>query len=143
MKYNINPNFILKSYFKAQSRKDLTDSEEDEEVDPFSSDEEAEELRENEKFEPTKFDWLKYTLRAVYFFFWATCYAIAIELKFGVVFLMFSALFGIYFNTRTTPKKKNEVSAYSVFNKDCKAIDGTIKAEQFENEIRHGFSSVR
>lgn len=90
-----------------------------------------------------KSKWLKYTLWVVYFFFWATCYAIAIELKFGLVFLMFSALFGIYFNTRTTPKKRHEVSAYSVFNRDCKAIDGSIKAEQFENEIRHGFSSVR
>ena len=75
--------------------------------------------------------------------FWATCYAIAIELKFGVVFLMLSALFGIYFNTRTGPKKRNEVSAYSVFNKDCKPIEGSIKAEQFESEIRHGFNSVR
>uniref|UniRef100_T1H4S9 SAYSvFN domain-containing protein n=1 Tax=Megaselia scalaris TaxID=36166 RepID=T1H4S9_MEGSC len=131
----------------AQSKKEdlnSSDVEDDEEVEPFSSDEELdEEFQEAKKTAPSKPNWLKYTLWAVYFLFWATCYAIAIELKFGVVFLMFSALFGIYFNTRTTPKKRNEVSAYSVFNKDCKAIDGSIKAEQFENEIRHGFNSVR
>lgn len=50
---------------------------------------------------------------------------------------MFSMLFGVYFNTRTT-RKKNEVSAYSVFNENCHSIDGTLKAEQFEREIRYG-----
>lgn len=86
---------------------------------------------------------LKYTLWSVYFLFWVTLYVIAIELKFGMVFLMLSALFGIYFNTRTGPKKRNEISAYSIFNKNCESIDGTLKAEQFENEIRYGFGSVR
>ncbi|XP_034112881.1 uncharacterized protein LOC117573662 [Drosophila albomicans] len=86
---------------------------------------------------------LKYALWGVYFLFWVTLYVIAIELKFGLVFLMFSALFGIYFNTRTGPKKSNEMSAYSVFNKNCESIDGTLKAEQFEKEIRYGSGSVR
>ncbi|EDW13716.1 uncharacterized protein LOC6572103 [Drosophila mojavensis] len=86
---------------------------------------------------------LKYTLWAVYFLFWVTLYVIAIELKFGLVFLMFSALFGIYFNTRTGPKDPNEISAYSIFNKNCESIDGTLKAEQFEREIRYGSGSVR
>jgi hypothetical protein len=34
-------------------------------------------------------------------------------------------------------RKTGEMSAYSVFNPGCKAIDGTLTAEQFENEIRH------
>lgn len=79
----------------------------------------------------------------VYVCFWLTCWAIAIEMKFGIVFLLLSALFGIYFNTRTGPKKRNEISAYSVFNKNCESIDGTLKAEQFEREIRYGPGSVR
>ncbi|KAH8341939.1 hypothetical protein KR059_005224 [Drosophila kikkawai] len=86
---------------------------------------------------------LKYTLWGVYFLFWVTLYVIAIELKFGLVFLMFSALFGIYFNTRTGPRNRKEMSAYSVFNKNCESIDGTLKAEQFEREIRYGSGSVR
>ncbi|ALC46843.1 CG13663 [Drosophila busckii] len=85
---------------------------------------------------------LKYTLWAVYLLFWITLYVIAIELKFGLVFLMFSALFGIYFNTRTGTKKKNEISAYSVFNKNFESIDGTLKAEQFDREMRYGAGSV-
>ncbi|XP_075153210.1 SAYSVFN motif domain containing 1 [Haematobia irritans] len=78
---------------------------------------------------------LKYTLRVVLLAFWITLYIIAIELQFGIVYLIISALVAIYLNTRTGPKKSNEVSAYSVFNKDFRSIDGTLKAEQFEREI--------
>ena len=34
-------------------------------------------------------------------------------------------------------RNKDEPSAYSVFNPNCESIDGTLTAEQFENEIRH------
>uniref|UniRef100_A0A1B0GJC9 Putative conserved plasma membrane protein n=1 Tax=Lutzomyia longipalpis TaxID=7200 RepID=A0A1B0GJC9_LUTLO len=78
-----------------------------------------------------------YFVYVLYFLLWATCYAIAIELQFGVVFFLFSALAAVYLNTRTRPKQPGEVSAYSVFNKDCHAIDGTLKAEQFEAELRY------
>lgn len=85
----------------------------------------------------------KYLTWFLYFCFWATCYMIAIELKFGMVYLLFSALFGIYFNTRTEPKRKREISAYSVFNENCKPIEGSISPEQFERELRYGPASVR
>lgn len=85
----------------------------------------------------------KYCLFILYFIFWATCFAIALELQWGAVFLCVSALLGIYFNTRTGPKPRGEISAYSVFNKNVESIDGTLKAEQFEREIRYGSMSVR
>ncbi|XP_058460145.1 uncharacterized protein LOC131435871 [Malaya genurostris] len=78
--------------------------------------------------------YLTYITYLVYFLFWVTLYAIAIELRFGVVFLMLSGLVAIYFNTRTE-KTPGEISAYSVFNENCESIDGTLKAEQFEREI--------
>lgn len=84
---------------------------------------------------PPPRSYLTYITYLVYFFFWVTLYAIAIELRFGVVFLMISALVGIYFNTRTEKKTPGEISAYSVFNENCESIDGTLKAEQFEREI--------
>ncbi|XP_049306248.1 SAYSvFN domain-containing protein 1 isoform X1 [Bactrocera dorsalis] len=83
-------------------------------------------------------DLYRYALSVVILLFWITVYFIAIKLQFGTVYLMISALIGIYLNTRTTPKNTNEISAYSVFNKNCKSIDGTLKAEQFELEIRCG-----
>ncbi|GAB0087525.1 uncharacterized protein DMENIID0001_018420 [Sergentomyia squamirostris] len=78
-----------------------------------------------------------YFIYMLYFLLWVTCYAIAIELQFGLVFFLFSALAAVYLNTRTRPKHAGEISAYSVFNKDCHAIDGTLKAEQFEAELRY------
>lgn len=74
----------------------------------------------------------------LYAILWTTVYAIFIKLEFGLVFLIVSALVGMYLNTRTTPKVKGEVSAYSVFNKDCKSIDGSLNADQFDKEIRGG-----
>ncbi|XP_023222512.1 uncharacterized protein LOC111623982 isoform X3 [Centruroides sculpturatus] len=43
---------------------------------------------------------------------------------------------------RTTPRKSDEVSAYSVFNPGCQRIEGTLSAEQFERELKYGAASV-
>lgn len=48
---------------------------------------------------------------------------------------MLSLLLGICLNTRVKPKGKKEPSAYSVFNENCEAIDGTFKAEMFEKQL--------
>lgn len=59
-------------------------------------------------------------------------------MEFGAVYFGISGLYIIWANTRVGPKKRGEVSAYSVFNPGCEAIDGTLKPEQFEREIRYG-----
>lgn len=82
------------------------------------------------------------TFYVLCFVLWVTVYWIFIKLQFGCVYFILSALIGMYFNTRTGPKRKNEVSAYSVFNKNCKSIPGALKAEQFEREIRYGAGAV-
>ncbi|KAL2715117.1 SAYSvFN domain-containing protein 1 [Vespula squamosa] len=79
----------------------------------------------------------------LYFFLWVTLYIIAIEIEFGAVYFVISTLVLICLNTRSRPKKKGELSAYSVFNPNCEAIEGTLDASQFEREIRYGPSSVR
>ncbi|KAK2576431.1 hypothetical protein KPH14_005764 [Odynerus spinipes] len=78
----------------------------------------------------------------LYFALWATLYVIAIEIEFGTVYFIGSTLVLIYLNTRSTPRKKGELSAYSVFNPNCEAIEGTLDASQFEREIRYGALSV-
>jgi len=40
-------------------------------------------------------------------------------------------------STTLVKKKPGEVSAYAAFNKDCKPINGTLRAEDFEREILH------
>lgn len=79
----------------------------------------------------------------LYFALWATLYIIAIEIEFGAVYFVISTLVIICLNTRSRPKKKGELSAYSVFNPNCETIEGTLDASQFEREIRYGALNVR
>lgn len=79
--------------------------------------------------------WLTYFTWLVYLLIWLTLYAIAIELKFGTVYFMFSILIGICLNTREKSKDEVSPSAYSVFNENCESIQGTFKAEMFEKQL--------
>lgn len=74
---------------------------------------------------------------------WLVLWGLFIELEFGVVFLVVSMLLFLYISLRGSRRKPWEPSAYSVFNKDCEAIEGTLSAEQFERELRFGPTSVR
>ena len=49
----------------------------------------------------------------------------------------------MYRNTRTGPRQRNTLSAYSVFNPNQERIDGTFTTEQFEKELRFGAGSVK
>lgn len=138
----IQNNYMFFSYnIKEKSEGNESADSENEEARNFVSSEEEEEekdsLRENETRSNDNSK-LKHVLYMVWFLFWATCWMIAIELQFGIVFLLFSALLGIYFNTRTGPKRKGEVSAYSVFNENCESIQGTLDAKQLEGEMLYG-----
>lgn len=107
--------------------------EDDQDMESTCSDDSVDELR------CSKIKIVKYLL---YFLLWAVSYVIAIEYEFGAVYFILSALAFIGLNTRSRPKKPGELSAYSVFNPDCKAIEGTIDAAQFEREIRYGIGGV-
>lgn len=79
----------------------------------------------------------------LYFLLWTTLYVIALEYEFGAVYFVLSALVFICLNTRSGPKRLGEPSAYSVFNPNCEAIEGTLDASQFEKEIRYGIGGAR
>lgn len=79
----------------------------------------------------------------LYFLLWVTLYMIALEYEFGAVYFILSALVFIWLNTRSEPKRRDEPSAYSVFNPNCEAIEGTLDASQFEREIRYGIGGAR
>ena len=68
---------------------------------------------------------------------WLILFGLFVELEFGIVYVIISLFVIIYFNTSTTKRSKNKLSAYSVFNKDYEKIDGTFTAEQFEKELTH------
>lgn len=82
----------------------------------------------------TKTDWIILGLK---FIMWLLLFKIFILLEFGAVFFIFSAFVFIWYNMRSGPKRKGEISAYSVFNPNCEMIDGTFTAEQFERELLH------
>lgn len=74
---------------------------------------------------------------------WILLWGFFIEVGFGAVFFITSLLYFIITSLRGSRRKPWEPSAYSVFNRNFEAIDGTLSAEQFERELRHGPLSVQ
>uniref|UniRef100_UPI00398F0CEF SAYSvFN domain-containing protein 1 n=1 Tax=Pristiophorus japonicus TaxID=55135 RepID=UPI00398F0CEF len=69
---------------------------------------------------------------------WLVLLGLFIELEFGLAYFVLSMFYWIYIGTRDPAnKKQGEVSAYSVFNPGCKAIEGSLTAEQFERELQY------
>ena len=77
------------------------------------------------------------------FVVWFCLWGFFVSIEFGAVYLVASGFLLLCVNLGNRSRKSGEMSAYSVFNKNCEAIDGTLTAEQFEREIRLGPSSVR
>jgi len=86
----------------------------------------------DEEQERTSIDWL---ILAVKILLWSLCFYLAVLLEFGLVYLVTSAFALFYLGTGK--RRKGTPSAYSVFNPNCESIDGTLKAEDFEREIRY------
>jgi len=68
---------------------------------------------------------------------WAVLFGIFIEMGFGTVFFILSMFYFIYLSLRYSRRNPWEPSAYSVYNRNCEAIEGTLTAEQFERELRY------
>ncbi|XP_026818444.1 uncharacterized protein LOC113557235 [Rhopalosiphum maidis] len=109
--------------------KDLTDSD-----DSDSGDSTANNVQSNKS--PTKNIKLYYIIM---FLFWAAVqYWMIAVVGFGAVFFAISALIAIYFNTSNSEKKRNALSAYSVFNPQCTPIQGSVDPKQLERELLFG-----
>lgn len=77
-------------------------------------------------------------LLALKIILWIVLCLLSIEVEFGAVFTVLSIFYVILTNMRDGRRRAGEPSAYSVFNPGCEAIDGTLNADQFERELRHG-----
>ena len=82
-------------------------------------------------------------ITALYVILWLLLWGFFIEVEFGIVYLLFSAFAFIGLSLRGSRRRIGELSAYSVFNENCEAIEGTLTAAQFEREIRYGPTAVR
>ena len=91
--------------------------------------------------EVTKTPWYVTALKVI---LWLLLLGFFIKVEFGLVYVVSSGLVFIILSLRGGKKRApGELSAYSVFNKNCEAIEGTLSAEQFERELRYGPTSVR
>ena len=109
---------------------------------PQDSDDQESILSNDIDTEPSENSVITWTVYFLYFLLWVTLYVLAIKIEFGAVYFILSSFVLIWVNTRSGPKKQGEVSAYSVFNPDCQAIDGTLKAEQLERQLLYGIASI-
>ncbi|KOB62104.1 hypothetical protein OBRU01_25458, partial [Operophtera brumata] len=123
-------NFLVPTIFKDM---DKDKNEEEVLLDPCDA---ASETSEVESFaEPNQESWKYFILKwSLYSVIWVSLFMYFIMVQFGAVFFTLSVLVGIYLNTRTRPRKSGEVSAYSVFNRDCQSINGTLDAEQLQRQ---------
>ena len=67
---------------------------------------------------------------------WLALLGAFVYFGFGTLFLLLSLFYLMWASLRGSRRRPWEPSAYSVFNEGCEAIDGTLKAEQFDREIR-------
>ena len=74
--------------------------------------------------------------------FWIVLWGFFIQIEFGTVFFIISMFYWVYASMQAGTRKPWEPSAYSVFNENCEAIEGTLNAEQFERELKYGAGSM-
>ena len=73
---------------------------------------------------------------------WCCCFGFFVQIGFGSVFFVLSLFYLMYTSMRSDTRRPWEPSAYSVFNENCEAIDGTLSGEQFDKELKFGPGSV-
>lgn len=90
--------------------------------------------------ETQPFNWLTFTLKLL---LWVLLFGLFIEIGFGQVYFIASGLFFMVYFLKGSRRRRGELSAYSVFNKNQERLDGTFSAEQIERELRYGPGAVR
>jgi len=78
----------------------------------------------------------EWEMMVVIWSFWIVAFLGCYEFGFLPVFFVCFLFYAMYLTLKHSRRKPGEPSAYSVFNKNCEAIDGSITAEQFERELR-------
>lgn len=68
---------------------------------------------------------------------WILGYSICVMMEIGALFVMATLFLAIFLNLGE--RKAGELSAYSVFNEGFATLQGQLRAEDFDREIRHQF----
>lgn len=82
--------------------------------------------------------WLVGHVPLLKFLLWLVLLGLFLELELGLPYLVVSSLYWLCTGTRGLGQRRyGEMSAYSVFNPGCQAIQGTLTAEQLERELHY------
>lgn len=73
---------------------------------------------------------------------WLLLWGFFVQVGFGSVYFIVSLFVFLYRSMKSGTRKDWEPSAYSIFNENCEAIDGTLSGEQFDKELKFGAGSV-
>lgn len=69
---------------------------------------------------------------------WCLLMTLFVVLEFGAVFFVLSVFYVMFTNFRKRPRIRGELSAYSVFNPNAEAIDGSLTAQDLERQLTMG-----
>ncbi|KAH7972123.1 hypothetical protein HPB52_007124 [Rhipicephalus sanguineus] len=69
---------------------------------------------------------------------WCLLMTLFVVLEFGAVFFAISVFYVMFTNFRKRPRLRGELSAYSVFNPNVEAIDGSLTAQDLERQLTVG-----
>ncbi|KAH9376069.1 hypothetical protein HPB48_007267 [Haemaphysalis longicornis] len=69
---------------------------------------------------------------------WCLLMTLFVVLEFGAVFFVVSVFYVMFTNFRKRPRIRGELSAYSVFNPNAEAIDGSLTAQDLERQLTMG-----
>lgn len=72
-----------------------------------------------------------------YLLLWVLGYSICVMMEIGALYVMATLFLAIFLNLGE--RKAGELSAYSVFNEGFATLQGQLRAEDFDREIRHQF----
>lgn len=75
------------------------------------------------------------------FLIWLTLFVIFIRLEFGIIYFIISLLYFIW-NSLDSRRRRNGLSAYSVFNPNFEKIQGTFSGEDYDRQLRRGGSPL-
>jgi hypothetical protein len=71
---------------------------------------------------------------------WLTLLIIFIRIEFGVIYVIISLLYFLWSSLGSSSRRRNELSAYSVFNPNFEKLQGTFSAEDYDRQLRRGGS---
>lgn len=90
---------------------------------------------EQDECKESVFDWKILLIKCL---LWLTLFVIFIRIEFGAIYFIISLLYLIWTSMNSHRRRTNQLSAYSVFNKNFEKIQGTFSAEDYDRQLRCG-----